>query len=268
MKVARLRHPLRTTALALLVLAVLAAVVVGMWRPWSPPSAAAPIAVAADASPVVAPAPLELPEHPRVLVFGDSWTYGAAATTPTLGYAYVLAELIGGETIVDGVRGSGYLRPGRDGPAFGERIAVLNPSLDPDLVIVQGSVNDRLLIKDGGYREAVTSAWDALATLYPAARIVVLGPAPHELPVGSGTALADAELSALAAARGWWYISPIARDWITEQNYLDVIDVGVGNMHPSTAGHRYLAEKVAEALEEFAAPTVTEAGEAETTPEQ
>jgi len=247
-------------------LAVLAAIVLGMWRPWAPLPAADPVGAGEDIA-IAAPAPLVLPENPRVLVFGDSWTYGSAATIPTDGYAYVLADLLGGETIVDGVRGSGYLKPGRDGPAFGERIAALDASQDPDLVIIQGSINDRLQ-GEAGYREAVTAAWDDLTTLYPDAAIVVLGPAPHELPIGAGTARIDRDLSELAAARGWWYISPIAGDWITEQNYLDVIDVGIGNKHPSTAGHRYLAEKVAAALDELAGAPVTEAGESETTPDE
>lgn len=214
---------------------------------------------------LVAPLPLELPEHPRVLVFGDSWTYGSAASDPTLGYAYVLAELIDGETVVDGVRGSGYLKPGVDGPDFGTRIAALDPTLDPDLVIVQGSINDRLLVPDG-YEAAVTAAWDALAATYPDARIVVLGPAPHVLPVGEGTALIDAELARLASARSWPYISPIAQEWITDADYLDIIDTGVGKNHPSTAGHRYLAERLATALDALKAAPVTEAGGAEEAP--
>lgn len=216
---------------------------------------------------MVAPAPLALPDHPRVLVFGDSWTYGSAATVPTLGYAYLLADLLGGETIVDGVRGSGYLKPGLDGPTFGERIAALDPALTPDLVLIQGSINDRAQ-GVAGYREAVTAAWDALAAKYPDATIVVLGPAPHELPVGAETARIDADLGELAGARGWWYISPVAQNWITPQNYLDVIDVEVGRKHPSTNGHRYLAEKVAAALDELRGAPVTEAGGSETTPDE
>ncbi|MCB8044755.1 SGNH/GDSL hydrolase family protein [Microbacterium oxydans] len=184
---------------------------IGVWRPWVPAPLAAPISAAAagesDPSAVIAPAPLVLPENPTVLVFGDSWTYGSAATLPTQGYAYLLADLLGGRTIVDGVRGSGYLKPGIDGPTFGERIAALDPSLSPDLVIMQGSINDRAQ-GAAGYREAVNAAWDAMAALYPKATIVVLGPAPHELPVGATTARIDTDLAELAAARGWWYISP------------------------------------------------------------
>lgn len=265
------RRRLRAAGIAAAVLVALAAGVLGVWRPWTPLPSAAPVgaAVEADAGApaVVAPAPLALPDQPTVLVFGDSWTYGSAASDPTLGYAYVLADLLGGETVVDGVRGSGYLKPGLDGPAFGERIAALDPALDPDLVIIQGSINDRAQ-GVAGYREAVMAAWDALAATYPDATIVVLGPAPHELPVGAATARIDADLSELAAARGWWYVSPVRGEWITEQNYLDVIDVEIGRKHPSTEGHRYLAEKVAAALDELKGAPVTEAGESETTPEQ
>ncbi|MFJ2542108.1 SGNH/GDSL hydrolase family protein [Microbacterium sp. NPDC087589] len=269
MKDASARRRLPTAGLAVAVILALAAVVLGVWRPWVPmPSSAAVSAEASEQEAVeIAPAPLLLPEHPTVLVFGDSWTYGSAAADPTLGYAYRLADLIDGETIVDGVRGSGYLKPGLDGPAFGERIAALDPTLAPDLIVLQGSINDRTQ-GEAGYREAVTAAWDTMAAKYPEATIVILGPAPHELPVGAETARIDADLGELAAARSWWYISPIAQDWITDQNYLSVIDVEVGRKHPSTDGHRYLAEKLATALGELGDAPVTEASESETTPEQ
>lgn len=271
MKAPVTRRRLRAAGVATALLLAVSAGVLGVWRPWIPAPSTAPVAAAAasgdDAIAAIAPAPLSLPDEPTVLVFGDSWTYGSAATDPTLGYAYVLGDLIHGHTIVNGVRGSGYLKPGLDGPAFGERIAALDPALDPDLVIIQGSINDRAQ-GEAGYREAVTAAWDALTALYPDAAIVVLGPAPHELPVGATTARIDHDLSALAGARGWWYISPVEQNWITEDNYLDVIDVEVGRKHPSTAGHRYLAEKLAAALDELRAAPVTEAGGSETTPDE
>jgi lysophospholipase L1-like esterase len=241
--------PLALAALAIAAVCALAAV-----RPWG--AAPTPVAATAqDAAPaVIAPAALALPEQPRVLVFGDSWTYGSAASLPTLGYAYVLGERLGWQTTVDGVRGSGYLKPGLDGGSYGERIAALDPALDPDLIIVEGSINDRRL-PAAGYRDAVTAAWDALTALYPDAAVVILGPAPQVLPVQEATARIDGDLAALAAARGWWYISPIADEWITPGNYADVIDTGIGRDHPSTNGHGYLATRVAEALEQMSEST-------------
>ena len=232
--------------------AVAAVCAVAVLRPWGATEPVAPAAVAEGAAPAAAsvpPSPLLLEDDARVLVFGDSWVYGSAATVPTLGFAYLLADELGVQTVVDGVRGSGYLKPGLDGPAYGERIDALDPALDPDVIVVEGSINDRKLYP-AGYRDAVTAAWDALEARFPGAQIVILGPSPQVLPVEDATRSIDAELGELAGARGWWYISPVGEEWITDANYADVIDSGpIGRDHPSTGGHAYLADRVAAAIE-------------------
>src|SRR5690606_3420732 len=78
---------------------VVLAVILGLTRPWMPPAETPPIAAAEGA---FSPAVLTLPVHPRVLVSGDSWADGSAASSPRPGYAYLLAKLIDGETVVDG----------------------------------------------------------------------------------------------------------------------------------------------------------------------
>jgi lysophospholipase L1-like esterase len=235
-------------------------------RPWEPleTPAAASGGTEAQAS---GSAPLVLRPGARVLVFGDSWVYGAAAIKPTLGFAYLLADKLDVHTIVDGVRGSGYLKAGMDGPAYGPRIAALDPALDPALIIVEGSINDRHRYPTG-YRAAVTKAWNALQATYPHAQIVILGPAPQVLPIEKGTQQIDITLRELAAARQWPYLSPIAEKWITPANYHDVIDTSPrASNHPSTAGHVYLADRVAadiRALER--APVVAAEGSPTPTP--
>lgn len=238
-----------------LAIAVALVCAIAAWHPWTTTSVPAS-GGAADAGPAeaIVPAPLALPEHARVLIFGDSWTYGSAAQSPTDGYAYVVGRTMEWDTTVDGVRGSGYLKPGIDGPAFGQRIAKLDPALKPDLVIIQGSINDRRLYPTG-YRAAVTAAWNALAKLYPEARFVVLGPAPQVLPVEKATARIDHDLGALAATRGWTYISPVQEKWITRADYAWIIDTGIGRDHPTTAGHAYLAERLAEDIRRLEATT-------------
>lgn len=232
--------------IALVSALAIAIAVLAVWRPWSP-TAATVAAGPGEVAVAPPPASLDLPEDARVLIFGDSWTWGQAAAAGH-GYAYVVSELTGWTTIVDGVRGSGYLRPGKDGPEFGARIAALDPSLDPDLVIVQGSINDRALYPTG-YREAVTAAWDTLSAIYSGVPIVILGPAPHILPLEQSVAAIDADLKDLAAQRGWWYISPVTENWITDADYLRVIDTSdYGKLHPSGEGHRYLAERLAASI--------------------
>ncbi|MDR6198987.1 lysophospholipase L1-like esterase [Microbacterium sp. SORGH_AS428] len=238
---------------AIAVLAALAAAIacicaLALTRPWA--AGALPVS-RADAG-GAAPAPvvsIALPDNPRILVLGDSWTYGSAASAPTLGYAYLLGPLMGGETSVNGSRGSGYLVPGIDGGTFSERIAELDASDRPDLIVVQGSINDRKVPLEG-YDEAVREAWDSLAALYPDAQIVVLGPAPQILPVEAATSEIDDRLGRAAASRGWPYISPIGEQWITPDNYAWIIDSGpIGRHHPTTGGHAYLAERLAAALD-------------------
>lgn len=241
----------RTWGLAVVATGVAAIVALSAWQPWRPAPTLDAASGAASASDVE---PLSVPADARVLVFGDSWTYGAAANRPTEGYAYRLGELEGWDVTVDGVRGSGYMRAGIDGPDFATRAEYLDPDADYDLVIIQGSINDRL---QGafGYRDAVDVAWDRFERTYPRAQFVILGPTPHAFPVHEGTARIDRDLQAEAAERHWWYISPLQEQWITPANYLDVIDPGAGRWHPSTEGHRYLAERLVAALAERTATT-------------
>lgn len=241
----------RGWGLGVIAVGVAAIVALAAWQPWR---TAHTVDAATAQSGVSAVEPLSIPADADVLVFGDSWTYGSAATLPTEGYAYRLGWLTGWNVTVDGVRGSGYMKPGFDGADFGTRAEALDPDADYDLIIIQGSINDRMQ-GERGYREAVEAAWDEFADLFPQAQIVVLGPTPHEFPVDEGTARIDRNLQALAADRDWWYISTLQEQWITPANYLDVIDVVAGKKHPSDEGHAYLAERLLQALAERSATT-------------
>ena len=76
MKATPARRRLPVAGLAVAVILALAAVVLGVWRPWVPVPSSTPVGAAASEQEAVeiAPAPLLLPEQPTVLVFGDSWT--------------------------------------------------------------------------------------------------------------------------------------------------------------------------------------------------
>ncbi|WP_156760130.1 SGNH/GDSL hydrolase family protein [Microbacterium karelineae] len=188
---------------------------------------------------------------PSLLVFGDSWTVGLASSTPTGGYAYLTGELLGWDTTVDGENGSGYLRPGEFGGLYGSRVVQLDPDLDPEIVVVQGSINDRGENLDR-LSGAAQSVWRALEALYPDAELVVLGPAPSTIPVADTVGRIDRVLSRLAEREGVTYISPVQDEWITSANYDDVIDTSSsGHNHPSDDGHAFLAEALADHLRDL-----------------
>ena len=115
-------------------------------------------------------------------------------------------------------------------------------------MIIEGSINDRRLPATG-YQEAVTAAWDALAGAVPvgddrrsSARLRRCCRSRRRPRASTPTCRPS------PPQRGWWYISPIADEWITPANYAEVIDTAIGRYHPSTGGHAYLATRLAEAL--------------------
>lgn len=202
-------------------------------------------------------APAAQDEAPTLLVFGDSWTYGVAATTPTGGYAYLTGEALGWETTVDGENGSGYLRPGELGGVYGTRVIQLDPNLDPDVIVVQGSINDRGQNLDA-LSPAAHAVWDALESIYPDAELVVMGPAPSVLPIGDGVRKIDTILNRLANVEDVTYISPVKEQWIEKGNFDSVIDTSkTGHNHPSDRGHEFLATKLAGVLEAIELPSAT-----------
>jgi lysophospholipase L1-like esterase len=180
---------------------------------------------------------------PLMLVFGDSWTHGLAAMDAAHAYPQLTGALLGWDVDANGENGSGYLHPGEHGGFYGTRVAELDPDLEPDVVIVQGSINDRGESLSALPR-AAKAVWEAFEHTYPDADLVVLGPAPNALPVDENVAKIDEALAQLAASEGIDYISPLTEGWLTDANIDAYIDATAAN-HPSNAGHAYLAERLA-----------------------
>jgi len=200
-------------------------------------------------SPTVATATPDPEPAPMMLVFGDSWTHGLAATDSAHAYPQLTANLLGWDVTSLGENGSGYLRPGELGGFYGTRVAELDPSLDPDVVIVQGSINDRGESLSALPR-AAKAVWGAFERVYPDADLIVLGPAPSALPADENVVRIDKALAQLAEEEGVDYISPISEEWLVETNIDTYIDAKAAH-HPSNAGHAYLAERLAADLEEL-----------------
>ena len=235
--------PLAVAALAIAAVCAVAAV-----RPWAAPPSAV-VATAQDAAPAaVAPAAARSARAAaradlrRLVDVRLGRVPARRSDTPTCS-----ASVSAGRRRSTACAAAATSSPGSTAARTASASPPSIPALDPDLVIVEGSINDRRLPADGipGGRDRGVGR---------AGRALPRGVHRHPRPGAAGaagqaaTARIDADLAELAAARGWWYVSPIAEDWITPDNYAEVIDTGIGRDHPSTDGHAYLATRLAEAL--------------------
>lgn len=202
--------------------------------------------IAATPDATFPPAPkLTFSDGTKAVFFGDSWTLGTSARPATKGFAYETISALHLNGQVEGVGGTGYLNPGLSGnQTYLQRINAF-PVSDAALVVLQGSVNDQNQnqITMG---DEVDKVFAAMHAKFPAAQIVVLGPAPSDLPANSGVMRADDIIGNRAKAAGLNYISPLRQQWITPENFGSVIDPATH--HPSTEGHSYLASKLVTAL--------------------
>jgi lysophospholipase L1-like esterase len=189
----------------------------------------------ADTSASVSPPSTPRPAPSEVVFLGDSWTVGWGATGGH-GYAPLAAERLGWEYDLLGINGSGYLAPGGGGP-YAERVDAA-VALEPDLIVVQGSLNDSFA--DLGQLDQ--AAADTLRRLHEAAgdatAIVVVG-APHT----PGTApdvieRINAAIAAAAAAAGVTFVDPARENWT------DPADLGIwaDELHPNDVGHQRIAD--------------------------
>ncbi|AFR30204.1 SGNH/GDSL hydrolase family protein [Arthrobacter sp. Rue61a] len=210
-----------------------------------------PTAVAATA-PVFAP----VPAGSSVLIMGDSYVQGYGADDmKTQGYAYMLGQSYGWNVTVDAVGRTGFWSGGgvdrTDKNTYKERVDRLGAAgtVTPSLVVFQGSQNDypATSIELGTkIRETVAS----VKQYWPDAQIVIIGPAA---PMPNGASLKNVnQVAYLAAADvGAFFINPLGDGWMTTENSPGY--AFTDGWHVNTAGHAYLASKIKETLDAFAA---------------
>ncbi|MGN7250032.1 GDSL-type esterase/lipase family protein [Arthrobacter sp. SAFR-014] len=219
------------------------------------PTTTAKTSPSATSAPVSAVniAPKLLEAGTKAVIFGDSWTQGAAASKQELGFAYLTGESLKWDVQVEGGSGTSYLNPGtRSIGTFIERTAKLAADDSVQLVIVQGSVNDqdRNLL---ALPKAAADAWEAMRGKFPNAQLVIMGPATNAVPVDPQLLQVDQILQTAAAKAKLPYISPLTEGWISASNYATYIDVAAAQ-HPTDAGHAFVAKKTVAALKALAKP--------------
>jgi acyl-CoA thioesterase I len=169
---------------------------------------------------------------PRIAVIGDSWSQGTDLADPAVSWPSRLDGLV----VVDGFGGSGFsveASPCRD-VAFALRVGRALAT-DPDLVVVQGGLND-FDVSAGAVREGA----ERTLRLLEGHRVVVVGPAaaPRR---AAGAARVDALLAEVTAAAEVPYIR--TAEW--ELDYL------ADRLHLTPGGHEVFGDAVAAAISDL-----------------
>ncbi|GAA3552560.1 hypothetical protein GCM10022197_04510 [Microlunatus spumicola] len=184
---------------------------------------------------------LVLPQHPKVLLLGDSYTKGIGATSRSKGYANLIAEPLGWELTIDGKSGTGYMDPSGDGAdTYAERMWQRAHSLDDapyDLVVIQGSSNDRKYTK-AEVAGRINLTIRTSRRFWPQAQIILMGPTNPWANVAE-YAMVDEKLKAAAAANGIPFIDPMGEQWFVPGD--GVRYANPENGHPNDAGHELMA---------------------------
>lgn len=182
---------------------------------------------------------------PRIEILGDS--YVGSSAEGGKGSAN-WTSLVGTRFTEQGTRveinplaqpGSGYIARGVTGLVFREA-ATQRLSPDADVVLVFGSRNDGRQREDTMY-EAARALYSDLQSLAPEARIVVIGPVWVNREVPDFIRANNQAMSRAAADTGVRYVDPLAEEWFFDT---DASLIGLDGVHPTDAGHAYLAEKV------------------------
>jgi lysophospholipase L1-like esterase len=171
-----------------------------------------------------------------VAFVGDSWTFGTGATDRH-GYAYLTAEQLGWRARVLGVGGSGYSVPGPHHNVFSERIAAAVAG-DPDVIVVQGSLNERRSTPQALARSATATLADLRASAGPATRILVLGAAYNPGTPDATIDWINTAVAGAADAAGLPFVNPAAEAWTDPADPWMWSD----SIHPDDLGHQILAD--------------------------
>lgn len=187
-------------------------------------------------------------EGATVLFFGDSWTGGYSGSEGN-GFPFIASRILGWEPVIDAGSGTGFGHVMSEGDlTYPQRANAITPPANVELVVIQGGTNDEygdVADVGPGARETIDTLRDKLD-----APIVLIGPAPSFMPVSDKLRDIDRALEAVARDEHVPYISPLQQDWITADSIGRVIDPATA--HPSTEGHAYLGEKVADAITNLA----------------
>lgn len=233
---------------AVVIFAVYAAVQVGKPSPAGESQATATPSPDATKEPQEEP-PLALPQDPKVVVLGDSWSTGYAAT-PGNGMIDVLRRQTGwAVTVVPEGSGTGFINPGPEKTgAYLKRLNAVKRDPAVDLVVIQGGLNDGYGDAGGEtFNAAVAATVDATRKTYPNAELLAVGPVPPQSDRSPWVEI-DSRLAFEMDRLDVPYVSPMEEGWLARRAELRRFIDYDKDAHPNTAGHRHLGGRLVEAI--------------------
>jgi lysophospholipase L1-like esterase len=175
---------------------------------------------------------------------GDSYTSGYLGIGEgSDGWPAIVSGSAGWKMVNLAEPGIGFVNPGWTTPVRTQVAEAIR--LKPDLVVLAAGHNDEHYGTDRTAR-AADAVLGALGAGVPGAILVVIGPIWYDgSPVPTIVALRD-HLRARAAASGALFIDPIAGRWFAGSNHPLI---GAEGIHPTSSGHRHIAQLVLAALD-------------------
>lgn len=207
---------------------------------------AAVLTVAGAVSAVgTAPTGVATGKTPHIAVIGDSYTTGSTEggngplSWPQLAWKMLAQRGLTVDADVAAEGGAGYGQPGNRGSVF-EDLTANAVSREDNLVVFFGSRNDQpvdprkfLSMAEGAFKLARFTA--------PDAKFLIIGPPwPTADPPPEVLKIRDT-LRMEAALGGATFVDPIAEGWFVGRPDL----IGADGVHPTDAGHLYMAERIA-----------------------
>lgn len=182
---------------------------------------------------------------PHVDIIGDSYVagsdqggYGSTNWTKIVGSRFY-AESHPIDMNVIGRASAGYVVRGSAKATFAEAAATSLRST-ADLVLVFGSRNDGKQ-SPGIMAAAATDLYTKIHERAPNAKLIVVGPAWVDENVPDFITDDSRAISASATAAGAVFVDPLGERWFFGE---DAKLIGSDGVHPTDAGHQYLAEKM------------------------
>ncbi len=203
-----------------------------------PTAAAVAVVLAATLWPSAPPA--RAAEPSRIAVIGDSYTTGSGLRSwPEIAWDLLAQEGVEVAPDVAAEGGAGYGAPGHRGNVFIDLTAQAVRRGD-ELVVFFGSRNDEP-VDPAALPQRAAAAFQLARLAAPGAKLLVIGPPwPSAEPPAAVLSVRDT-LRDEAEAAAATFVDPIAEGWFVGHPDL----IGPDGVHPTDAGHVFLAAKIA-----------------------